>query len=213
MRSIGGASPGIICGPASAAHPTSPMHSWSASCPLQLRTPCCPSHLHTQDYSRMGLVERLSRFRLHWNVPPVSGASVFCGVPLPDCAAASLHRVVKCMLLFVWWPSGITVADLLCMKAKEVLHGDDFFHGVLWEDRQCERIQKKGPAGRSVQGFFMIGDWRARSSMVSQVFRRGVPRWRGLRRLQVPVVWSVSSGQAARETFARLVPICAALVA
>ena len=99
--------------------------------------------LHTQDYSRMGLVERLSRSHLHWNVPPVSGASVFCGVPLPDCAAASLHRVVKCMLLLVWWPSGITVVDLLCMKAKEVLHDDDFFHGVLWEDRQCERIQKK----------------------------------------------------------------------
>ena len=43
----------------------------------------------------MGLVERLSRSHLHWNVPPVSGASVFCGVSLPDCAAASLHRVVN----------------------------------------------------------------------------------------------------------------------
>ena len=84
---------------------------------------------------------------------------------------------------FVWWPSGITVVGLLCMKAKVVLHGDDFFHGVFWEDRQCERIKKgRSPAGRSVQGLFMIGDWRARSSMVSQVFRRGVPRWRGLRR-------------------------------
>ena len=152
MRSIEGASPGIICGPASAAHSTSPMLSWSASCPLHLRTPCCLSHLHTQDYSRMGLVERLSRSHLHWNVPPVSGASVYCEchcpiVPQPVCTGWS-----SACCYFVWWPSGITVADLLCMKAKEVLHGDDFFHGVLWEVRQCERIQKKSSAGGVCNG-------------------------------------------------------------
>ena len=151
MRSIQVVSPGIICGPASAAHSTSPMHSWSASCPLHLRTSCCPSHLHTQDYSRMGLAERVSQSHLHWNAPPVSGASVFCGVSLPDCAAARLHRGGQVHVAFVWWPSGITVVDLLCMKAKEVLHNDDFFHGVLWEDRQCKRIKKqKSPAGAGV---------------------------------------------------------------